>query len=433
MKTLFKIAAFSLAMIYGTDFAYAAQKSSAKVRVRVEADGRDYSNRVVSLSWEGSTPVMVTEITGGKRTPCITQCEHTPQGTTVYWRIDGVLKNGETREYSLEPVSAHTENTNPTMTVAQDAKGNIILKQKGRNILQYNTQIQKLPQYVDPAFRRAGYIHPAWSPAGHILTNVNPVDHMHHYGIWNPWTSIMYDGSKYDLWNLGLKQGTVRFDTIVATSTGDLFAGIQAKHRHVIFRPGEKQTINTQQWSMDFTPKEEIVIMNELLDIKAWNTTDGCFLWDFTSDLEPATALPVILKAYRYAGFGFRATAEWTKDNCQMMTSEGKTRPEIDGTNARWIYTTGECSGDKTGILIMSYPANRKHPEPLRIWNEKANRGRGDAFINFAPSKNEDWTLEPDHIYRLRYRIVTYDGEMTPERAESLWQDFAKNPKLIIK
>ena len=421
-------------MIYGTDVAHAAQKSSDKVRVRVEANGRDYSNRVVSLSWEGSTPVRVTEITGGKRTPCITQCEHTPQGTTLYWRVEGVLKDGEVREYTLESVpSPQGEVSAETMTITRDAKGNVILRQKGLNVLQYNTQIQKLPQYVDPAYRRAGYIHPAWSPAGHVLTNVNPADHMHHYGIWNPWTSILYDGGKYDLWNLGLKLGTVRFDTIVATSTGDLFAGIQVRHRHVIFRPGEKQTINTQQWSMDFTPKEEIVIMNELLDIKVWNNPDGCFLWDFVSDLEPSTALPVILKAYRYAGFGFRATAEWTKDNCQMMTSEGKTRPEIDGTNARWIYATGECSGQKTGILIMSYPTNRKHPEPLRIWNEKANRGRGDAFINFAPSKNEDWTLEPGHTYRLRYRVVTYDGEMTPERAESLWQEFAQAPIVTIK
>ena len=434
MKVLLKIVAFSFLVLYGTGVTYAASKTSNKVRVRVEANGRDYSDRVVSMAWEGDTPVTVTETTGGKRVVCVSQCETTPQGVTVYWKMDGTLKDGKVREYVIESTKQpSSEATTGVMSVEKDREGNIILKQNDKNVLQYNTQIAKLPRSIDPAYCRAGYIHPAWSPAGYVLTNVNPVDHRHHYGIWNPWTSVLYDGQKYDLWNLVLKQGTVRVDSVVATSSGDLFAGFQVKHLHVIFRPGKKQTVHTQQWLMEFTPKEEIVIMDELLDIKAWNTSDGTFMWDFVSDLEPATALPVILKAYRYAGFGFRATAEWTKDNCQMVTSEGKTRPEIDGTNARWIYTTGECSGKKTGILAMSYPTNHKHPEPLRIWNERANGGRGDAFFNFAPSKNEDWTLEPGHTYQLRYRVVTYDGEMTPERAEALWQEFANEPKLVVK
>ena len=44
-----------------------------------------------------------------------------------------------------------------------------------------------------------------------------------------------------------------------------------------------------------------------------------------------------------------------------------------------------------------------------------------------------DWQLEPGQTYVLRYRLFAYDGEMTSERAEQLWQDFASPPTINIK
>ena len=126
--------------------------------------------------------------------------------------------------------------------------------------------------------------------------------------------------------------------------------------------------------------------------------------------------------------FGFRANQSWTRDNTDLLTSEGNRRPDIDGTRARWIYVNGESPAGRSGLLIMACPANFNSPEPLRIWNEEANGGRGDVFINFAPTKNTDWTLHPGHPYPLRYRLYAYDDEMTPQRAEQLWRDFANPP-----
>ena len=68
-------------------------------------------------------------------------------------------------------------------------------------------------------------------------------------------------------------------------------------------------------------------------------------------------------------------------------------------------------------------------PEPLRIWNEEANGGRGDVFVNFCPTKMKDWTLEPGHTYVLRYRVLTFDGTVAPETAERLWEAFAAGNK----
>lgn len=39
----------------------------------------------------------------------------------------------------------------------------------------------------------------------------------------------------------------------------------------------------------------------------------------------------------------------------------------------------------------------------------------------------------PGKHYTLRYRVFSYDGEMTRERADRLWNDFAYPPKVTIK
>ena len=44
------------------------------------------------------------------------------------------------------------------------------------------------PEGVDTGYKRSAYIHPLWSPGGERLTRIQPPDHWHHYGIWNPWT-----------------------------------------------------------------------------------------------------------------------------------------------------------------------------------------------------------------------------------------------------
>lgn len=336
-----------------------------------------------------------------------------PGVPVLYWILSGKTTAGSTRTYIVKKTKKKTAG-NFAMNV-EDTRKALILKNNGRAVLQYNYAHVNPPEGVDSVFGRSGFIHPAYSPAGNILTNIQPPDHRHHYGIWNPWTHVVYDGKLYDLWNLGDKKGTVRARKIENIFEGDIFSGYDAALDHFIF-----------------TPDEEKVIMNERWQIKAWNTPEG-FLWDFESYLLPSTGLPVLLQEYRYAGFSYRAVSEWTKENCEMHTSEGKTRQEIDGTVARWIYITGATSTGRSGLLFLGHPGNYNAPEPLRIWDENANGGRGDAFINFAPTKNMNWELLPAKEYKLKYKILAYEGEMTSDRANRLWNDFAHPPKIEIQ
>jgi hypothetical protein len=45
----------------------------------------------------------------------------------------------------------------------------------------------------------------------------------------------------------------------------------------------------------------------------------------------------------------------------------------------------------------------------------------------------KNWELQPNNKYKLRYRIFMYDGEMTKDVADRLWNDYAYPPQVIVK
>lgn len=393
--------------------------AAKKTRIVVEAGRFERRDCVVSADLSGlkikkGTRIVLQELTGKDKKSVDCQLIQDENGKSVlYWVLAGVTPAGTSREFVVRTVNGKADGE--SMQV-EDTGKELVLKQNGQNVLQYNYGIVSPPAGIDPSYSRSGFIHPAYSPSGNVLTTIQPKDHYHHYGIWNPWTRIEYDGKMYDLWNLRDKKGTVRAREIEVVYHGNVCAGYKARLDHYIFSSsGEK------------------MIMDESWDVKAWNIPGG-FLWDFESGLHPSTNLPVLIKAYRYAGFGWRATQEWTRENCEMFTSEGKTRQQIDGTTARWIYVTGQCGAKgRSGLLFLGHPENYNSPEPLRIWDENANGSRGDAFVNFAPTKNKDWELKPGKQYKLRYRVFSYDGEMNREKADRLWNDFAYPPKVTVQ
>ena len=147
--------------------------------------------------------------------------------------------------------------------------------------------------------------------------------------------------------------------------------------------------------------------------------------------LSCATDNPVTLKEYRYGGLGWRATEKWHKDNSETITSEGKNRKESDGSLARWCIVQGELDENYASVLMMSFPTNYNHPEPLRIWPVDIY-DRGDVFANFSPTKDKDWQLEPGKNYQLKYRFYVSDTKIAPEEAEKLWQQFAYPPEVLV-
>ncbi|HEQ60675.1 MAG TPA: hypothetical protein ENN74_03600 [Firmicutes bacterium] len=381
------------------------------IRLTVDAGAFTRFNTPVRARLEGleppETPRRLFELRGKERVPISSQIEAEPSAVCLSWILSGTTPAGTTRVYEWipgEPVTA------AGVTLAQDDKV-LEISCGERKVLRYHHAPVPPPEGVSELFTRSAFIHPLWSPAGAELTNTRPADHLHHMGLWNPWTQTTFEGREVDFWNLGSGKGTVRFAKFVSKTEGPVFGGFQAIQEHVDLS----------------APGGEKVALRENLDVRVWNVggpSSDAWLVDYTTTQRCASSSPLHLLAYRYGGLGFRGTKAWTEQTSDYLSSEGKTRKDGHGTRSRWCAVYGTTEQGPAGILFMSHPGNREHPEPMRIWPE------GDIFFNYCPVQKSDWTLEPGNDYVLKYRLCVYNGMLGAERAEQLWRDFAEPPQV---
>ncbi|HET9745607.1 MAG TPA: DUF6807 family protein, partial [Chitinophagaceae bacterium] len=194
------------------------------------------------------------------------------------------------------------------------------------------------------------------------------------------------------------------------------YAEYTVLHEHVVFKKDGREKVALKEW--------------QTVRLYKPGKKNDHYIVDLTSKMQCASQSPLLIVAYRYAGLGWRATEHWDRNNSEMLTSEGKTRDSIDNTRAKWIIVYGELPGDDEGGMVMlSHPSNYNHPEPLRIWDKKANGGRGDVFANFAPTKDKNWLLESGKTYVLKYRLVVFNGKFDAAKAEAEWRTFVKEIK----
>jgi len=377
--------------------------------ITVEAGEHTRIDTPVYLMLGGISPSeCLREIKGSISVPVIAQVEHSDP-PRLWWILNGTTEAGAKRVYEL--VDGSSEFRPDVEVVKNDSF--LEIQTMGSRVLRYNHALVPPPQGSSQLYVRSGFIHPLWSPAGAILTNIHPADHIHHMGLWMPWTKTKFEGREVDFWNLGKGEGTVRFAKFVSIESGPVYGGFRAIQEHV-----------------DFTaPGGEKVALTEELNVRVWNVgqANGYWLLDYTSKQRCASSRPLHLLKHRYGGFGFRATSQWNESNSDYLTSQGKTRKDGHGTRARWCNIFGTTEKEQAGVLFMSHPDNHEHPEPVRIWPE------GEIFFNFCPVQKADWTLKPGNDYILRYRLYVYDGTVTVKKAESLWQNFANPPKVKLE
>jgi hypothetical protein len=300
-------------------------------------------------------------------------------------------------------------------------QGQLRIQRLDHPVQDYQFQTLYPPEGVNTLFKRSGFIHPLWSPEGQVLSRIQAPDHYHHYGIWGPWTKTHIRGREVDFWNLLKGQGTVQFAGFLSEVEGPVFTGFKALQEHVDFgSAGADQ-----------------VAMNEVLDVRSWNIGDGeVWLIDYTTTLNTPLDSGILLDAYRYGGgIGYRATERWHKENSSVLTSENRDRLSADGTKAKWCLIEGETDSEtgRSGILFMGHTSNRDFPEPMRVWPVDANRGRGDVYFEFCPIRHKDWMLQKGRDYTLKYRLLIFDGSVSPEDAEVYWQGFANPPRVEIE
>lgn len=328
----------------------------------------------------------------------------------LWFVLAGTTKAGTKRTFML----ARMGNVEwAGVTVARTDKHLDILHQSDK-VLRYNHAIVPPPEGQDKLYERSGFIHPLWSPKGTVLTNIHPSDHIHHLGIWMPWTHTEFEGKAVDFWNLKEGQGTVRFNRFLSETRGPVYGGFAAEQEHVALK----------------TEEGEKVVLNEVWDVRVFNVggrEKGYWIWDFASTQRCVADSALKQVKYRYGGFGFRGASEWRDENTSHLTSEGKTRENAHGTRARWCDASGKID-DWEGVTFYSHPENFQHPEPMRIWPPDMR----DVFFNFCPSQATDWEMAPGVDHVSRYRMYVHEGKITVAAAERIWQDYAEPPKVTI-
>ena len=414
IKMIRKISLLSV-FCYMVSNSYCQKIASFEVEFSKATYGLDIpvSINLDEITYISDTLLNLYEVKGNTRTAIPFQIE---QGDPrkLHWIVKTEAES--TNKHLFELVKGKANQFPVVMATVND--GALIIHKGEQSLLQYYFKTVYPPKGVDTAYKRSGFIHPLWSPHGQVLTRIQAPGEYQHYGIWNPWTSVLYEGDKIDFWNIGSKQGTVRFAKFVSIENGPVFSEFGALHEHVVFKKsdGEKVAINELQRVRVYSPREN----------------QDYFIVDFNIQLNCADESPVKLLVTRYTGFAWRTTEQWDRYNSMVLTSEGKTRKDADGSKARWCIVQGEIDQDYAGAVMMSFPTNYSFPEPLRIWPEDMNK-RGDMFANFSTTRDVAWLLVPRQNYVLKYRLLVFNGHMDKEKAESAWQYFAYPPKITIK
>lgn len=290
-----------------------------------------------------------------------------------------------------------------------DQKDSVLLITFGSHpVLNYHFGRQPSPTGEDPLLSRSGFIHPIVTPAGDTLTQIQPPDHLHHYGLWNPWTHVLYQGDTLDFWNLKKGQGTVRFAGFLDRQVSDTSCSFRVRHEHVILKSGHATNV-------PLIETQQVTVQKER----------DAYVIDFDIIYRVNGPEPFRLLRYRYGGFTWRVTGAWEQNNCQVLTSEGKTRNNADSTRAEWFFIQGPLSHGNGGMLVMSHPDNFNQPQPLRLWPEQDNPPSG-LMANFTPTRTTDWVLESGKEYELRYLLVVYSGMLTAREADGWWRDLVE-------
>ncbi|HEX2100952.1 MAG TPA: PmoA family protein [Candidatus Synoicihabitans sp.] len=279
--------------------------------------------------------------------------------------------------------------------------------QRGQPAFSYWIQERPLPrENIDPAYSRSGFIHPVLTPAGVRVTESYAVGHVHHHGIWAPWTKTKFQGREPDFWNMGRKTGKVEAVSLDRHWSGPVHAGFVAQHRFI-----------------DLTAPSPVTALNETWEVTAYDLgpkASPARVFDVVTTQTCATPDPLILPEYHYGGMGYRGHEQWLGETkTTILTSEGVTdRVAAHGTRARWCHVGGEVDGKLAGTAILGHPDNFRAPQPMRIHPK-------EPFFCYAPSQLGDWQIAPGETYVARYRFVVMDGAPDAALLEAFWNGYA--------
>ena len=137
---------------------------------------------------------------------------------------------------------------------------------------------------------------------------------------------------------------------------------------------------------------------------------------------------PITLGDTKEGTFGIRLGEDLSAPRGRMINSHGaEGEKDIWGKPADWVDYSGSVSGKKVGIVVFDHPKSFRHPT---TWHARgygllaANPFGAREFTGY-PSQDGSWTIPEGGSLEFRYRVVIYDGELTPAQIGSAYEQYA--------
>lgn len=311
---------------------------------------------------------------------------------------------------TFEIVQIPPNKTEPAIEATREGTRVNILRQ-GKKIFSYQAEADKLPRAdIKQAFVRGGYIQSVWSPSGRLLTDDFPPNHIHHHGIWFPWTKTEFEGRHPDFWNMGEGTGRVEFESVENYHSGAVFGSVRARHKFV-----------------DLIARPSKIALDEVWELRAFNISENEWIFDLISTQRCTTTSPLKLPKYHYGGLGIRGHRDWNGvGKTHFLTSEGVSGTKANETRGNWCWMGGPVDNQETGIAVLCHPDNFRAPQPFRAHPS-------EPFLCLAPSQLGDWEIKPGQDYISRYRFVVRDGAPDKDELNRQWNDYAHPPQVTIE
>jgi hypothetical protein len=289
------------------------------------------------------------------------------------------------------------------VTAAREGK-QLVVRAGEKEILRYQAEPGEFPRPdIQEIFRRGGYIQSLRTPGGRVVTDDFPPDHVHHHGVWSPWTKTEFEGRKPDFWNMGAGTGRVDFVAVDDVWQKDGRAGFTTRHRFV-----------------DMTAKPEKVALLETWQVAVASAGDH-FLVDLTITQTCAGDSPLKLPEYHYGGLGFRGNRAWNgAENCRFLTASGLSdRAKVNTAKEAWCWVGGKVDGQTCGVAILCHPSNFRAPQPIRAHPT-------EPFFCYAPPQGGPMEIVPGKPYVARYRLIVADGEPDAQAIAKRAEEYAR-------
>ena len=382
---------------------FAAPVIARDYRVTLAAPAADFAGQVISfrLPADATKPAALRDA-AGKTIPLQTDAD----GTARF--IVAAQKSGEALAFTLTASAPAT--TIATGVAVSSEPGDLRVTVGGQPVLSYRVDPAAVPRAdIKPEILRAGYIHPVFSPAGHLVTDDYAPNHVHHHGIWAPWTKTKFQGRAPDFWNMQNKTGAEHLVAVYRTWSGPVHGGIEARLRSVdLSAPNPVTALNTT-WALTVYAVTGAAHPARVFDLVV---THAC-----------ATADALVLPQYHYGGFGLRGARGWNGpgDVARFLTSEGATdRIKGNDSRARWVYLGGAINpaGDLAGTAVLGHPENFRAPQPVRLHPNM-------PYFSFVPQQLGEFSIVPGTPYVSRFRFVVTDGAPDAAFLEACYRAYA--------